>query len=664
VLHGCAIPATEALMQSLRRLILICRRWVGVTAERSTATERTYLFLSGSYPLGVLISKPMNYEQFIASKAIVSQPCGFEPMPIPENRFQFQRDVVGWAVRRGCAALFEDCGLGKTVQQLDWAQQVATKCGDVLILAPLAVAQQTVREGQKFGIEVNHVSEQSEVKPGISVTNYQKLHKFDAAHFKGVVLDESSILKSFDGKYRTDLIERFARTPYRLACTATPAPNDYMELGNHAEFLGIMKREEMLAMFFTHDGGETSKWRLKGHAEDEFWKWLCSWAVNLRRPSDFGYDDGDFKLPPLVLHEHVVESTQKMDGYLFAMPASSLSERRDARKESLPERIEVSINLIGVCVENSEQKKSESSITETTTEPTGEDGKGVERRKIKSIVGDAKNTPQTKRIGTSKKGSLKTINEPIQESESSRESENTDSRLKSSIPCLNPKESCAQSADGLTSKDRLISRSSITATQPEELGEYCAPTVITGLVNSKTIQTSSLKHTNTLSQLEPWIVWCNLDCEQRALEKAFGSLAFSIFGSLSESEKEERLTAWLNGDRPILIGKPSMMGYGLNLQRCSNVLFVGLSDSYEQYYQAIRRCWRFGQKKTVNAHLVISSLEGAVLANLKRKEADSTEMANQMVKHMANISSATIRGVTRDQTEYKPMKKIKLPAWV
>jgi superfamily II DNA or RNA helicase len=454
----------------------------------------------------------MTYEQFIASKAIVSQPRGFEPMPIPENRFKFQRDVVGWAARRGCAALFEDCGLGKTVQQLDWAQQVATKCGDVLILAPLAVSQQTVREGQKFGIEVNQVSEQSEVKSGISVTNYQKLHKFDASHFKGIVLDESSILKSFDGKYRTDLIEKFSRTPYRLACTATPAPNDYMELGNHAEFLGVMKREEMLAMFFTHDGGETSKWRLKGHAGDEFWKWMCSWSVNLRRPSDLGYDDGDFKLPPLELHEHVVESTMKMDGYLFALPASSLSERRDARKSSLNERVELAAEIAN-------------------------------------------------------------------------------------------------------------------------------------------------------SNYDPCVAWCNLNTESESLAKAIEG-AVELTGSDSDERKEEVLRGFSDGTFKRIVTKPTIAGFGLNWQHCALELFVGLSDSYEQYYQAIRRCWRFGQKKTVSAHLVISSLEGAVLANLKRKEADSTEMANQMVKHMANISSATIRGVTRDQTEYKPMKKIKLPAWV
>lgn len=454
----------------------------------------------------------MTYKQFIASKSVVSQSRGFDPLPIPDNRFQFQRDVVGWAVRRGCAALFEDCGLGKTVQQLDWANQVATKCGDVLILAPLAVAQQTVDEGKKFGIEVNQVAEQSEVKPGISVTNYQKLHRFDTSKFKGVVLDESSILKSFDGKYRTDLIERFKDTPYRLACTATPAPNDFMELGNHAEFLGVMKREEMLAMFFTHDGGETSKWTIKGHAEDVFWKWVCSWAVNIRKPSDLGYDDGDFKLPPLELHEHIVESGQKMDGFLFPLPASGIQEERAASRASLPERV-------------------------------------------------------------------------------------------------------AKAAE---------------------------------IANASSDQ---------------WIAWCNLNTESKALASAIKG-AVELTGSDSDERKEQVLKGFCDGTFTKLVTKGSIAGFGMNFQFCWNQLFVGLNNSWEQYYQCVRRCWRFGQKKTVNAHIVISNLEGAVLSNLKRKEEDSKEMAEQMVKHMADISSAEIKGVRRDTTEYNPKQKIKLPSWI
>jgi superfamily II DNA or RNA helicase len=452
----------------------------------------------------------MNYAEFLNQKRIVSVPTGFEPCPdyYPNELFDFQRDVVTWACRRGRAALFEDCGLGKTPQQLAWADQVADY-GDVLILAPLCVAQQTVREGQKFGIDVRQVSQQSEVSSGISITNYEKLHRFDASHFKGIVLDESSILKAYDGATRTAIIEAFARTPYKLACTATPAPNDYMELGNHAEFLGVMSRTEMLATFFVHDGGETSKWRLKGHAESEFWRWLCSWAVNIRKPSDLGYDDNEFTLPPLNLHEHIVDSNQKMDGFLFSLPASSLIERRDARRASLDERVAMAAKL----------------------------------------------------------------------------------------------------ADD-----------------------------------------------------QQWVFWCNLNAESEALANAID--AEEISGATPEAERERIAAGFLDGSVRRVVTKPSLWGYGMNLQCCCNTALVGLSDSYEDFYQVVRRFYRFGQTKPVNAHIIISSLEGAVLANIKRKEYDASRMAAEMVAHMADISSQEIKGQTRDVIEYNPKTKMKVPAWL
>jgi hypothetical protein len=285
-----------------------------------------------------------------------------------------------------------------------------------------------------------------------------------------------------------------------------------MELGNHAEFLGVMTREEMLAMFFTHDGGETSKWRLKGHAEDEFWKWLCSWAVNIRKPSDLGYDDGQFQLPPLHLHEHIVESGQTMDGYLFALPASSLCERRDARRASLNERV-------------------------------------------------------------------------------------------------------ALAAEIANSND------------------------------------------------EPWVAWCNLNTESQALTNAIKG-AVELTGSDTDERKEQVLRGFADGTFRRVVTKPTLAGFGLNWQHCAHELFVGLSDSYEQYYQALRRCYRFGQTREVNAHLVISNLEGAVLANLKRKDADATRMAEQMVKHMAAISSQEIRGVRRNRASYEAKKQIEIPQWL
>ena len=247
----------------------------------------------------------VSYGQFLRSKVVSDPATGLRDLPdLSPMLFDFQRDIVRWALRRGRAAIFADCGLGKTPMQLEWARHIP---GRVLILAPLAVSAQTVREAGKFGIDGVEYSRGGSAAR-IVVTNYEMLPHFDPADFTGIVLDESSILKSYDGATRNAIIEAFAQTPFRLACTATPAPNDYMELGNHAEFLGALTRSEMLSTYFVHDGGETQKWRLKGHAERDFWRWLCSWAVTIRKPSDLGYEDGDFILPPIEYIEHVVHA--------------------------------------------------------------------------------------------------------------------------------------------------------------------------------------------------------------------------------------------------------------------------------------------------------------------------------------------------------------------
>ena len=254
----------------------------------------------------------MTYQDFLASKSTAAPVAGFDPQQFTAPLFPFQRDIVTMACRVGKFCIWADCGMGKTAMQLEWAHQVHQETGgNVLVLAPLAVAHQTVREGSKFGIPCSFAATQDEVNPGITVTNYEKLSHFDPGSFQGVVLDESSILKAYTGKIRNQIIESFSLTPYRLACSATPAPNDHMELGNHAEFIGVMTRTEMLAMFFVHDGGDTAKWRLKGHARDKFWEWVCSWAVTIRKPSDLGYEDGNFVLPALQIQDSTVETPRE-----------------------------------------------------------------------------------------------------------------------------------------------------------------------------------------------------------------------------------------------------------------------------------------------------------------------------------------------------------------
>lgn len=439
------------------------------------------------------------YSEFLERKRIVDLPTGLNAVPaLNPMLFDFQRDIVFWALRRGRAAIFADCGLGKTPIQLEWARHVP---GRVLILAPLAVADQTVREGKKFGVNVTSARSQTDADAGhkITVTNYEMLHHFDPASFSGVVLDESSILKSYTGKTRSAIIAAFSKTPFRLACTATPAPNDYMELGNHAEFLGAMTRAEMLAMFFVHDGGETQKWRLKGHAQSEFWRWMCSWAVMLRKPSDLGYDDNGFILPEMNVH-HIMVRAEASGDFLFPMPAASLQERIQARRDTIAQRAKACADLIN-------------------------------------------------------------------------------------------------------------------------------------------------------GNRQPWLIWCNLNAESEQLTKRIDG-AVEIRGSDKPDDKSARMMGFTTGDITRLVTKPSIAGFGMNWQHCANVAFVGLSDSYEQFYQATRRCWRFGQTQPVNVYVITADTEGAVVANINRKEEDAKRMAENMVKHMADLSSEQLHGQQRTRDEY------------
>lgn len=388
-----------------------------------------------------------------------------------------------------------------TVMQLEWAHHVTQLTGKpVLILAPLSVVSQTVREGEHFGFTVNACRSASEVKPGINITNYEILHKFDCSVFSGVVLDESSILKAFTGSTRNQIINSFAQAPFKLACTATPAPNDYMELGNHSEFLGVMSRTEMLAMFFVHDGGTTSQWRLKGHAQDVFWRWLASWAVCIRKPSDIGFSDVTFTLPPLNYVEHVVPSP-RTKGHLFATQVNTLDDRRKARHESMQARVQLCADMVN---------------------------------------------------------------------------------------------------------------------------------------NSQ----------------EPWIVWCDFNAEGDALEKAIPD-AVQVSGSDTPEFKAKAMQDFADGKIRVLVTKSVLAGFGLNWQHCNNMAFVGLSDSFEQFYQAVRRCWRFGQDSQVNVHIITSTAEGNVIRNVQRKERDAKRLSEGMVRYMEDYMKQAITETVREVSEYK-----------
>lgn len=455
------------------------------------------------------------YTRFVAGKLATQVATGLtgEFDLFGYSLMPHQSDLTGWALRRGRCAIFADTGLGKTRMQLAWADVIHKATGrDVLILAPLAVAAQTVLEGAEIGVTVTHCRELADVRPGINITNYDRLHKFDASRFGAVVLDESSCIKHHDTKTLATLLDAFKSTPFKLCATATPAPNDWTELGTHAEFLGVCSRVEMLSEYFVHDGAETQVWRLKGHARSQFWKWVSGWGAMVRKPSDLGHDDAAYNLPDLTVSEHTVASTLQTAGQLFAFEAQTLSERRDARKDSLAARVAKCASLVNA--------------------------------------------------------------------------------------------------------DR-----------------------------------------------EPWIVWCDLNAEADALKAAIPD-AVEIRGPDDADTKERRLADFAAGRIRVLITKPSIAGWGLNWQHCARMAFVGVTDSFEAYYQAVRRCWRFGQRREVSVHIFASELEGAVVANLKRKEADAMAMSESLSAETRDAVRAEVFGSVRQSNPYNPRKPIAAPSWL
>lgn len=449
-----------------------------------------------------------SYADFLQGKALRAPSSGHdvESAAVHPRLFPFQRDLVRWAVRKGRAALFADTGLGKTGMQLEWARLTGQR---TLVLAPLAVARQTIREGALLGIDVAYARNQGEASDGITITNYERLGAFDPTAFGAVVLDESSILKAFEGQTRTALIEAFRATPYRLACTATPAPNDIAELANHAEFLSVMSRVEMLAAFFVHDD---EGWRLKGHAREPFWRWLASWGMSVRAPSDLGYDDAGYDLPPLEVVPHLLPVDWAPEGRLFADLPRGVTERSELRRQTIGARVAHAAALV--------------------------------------------------------------------------------------------------------------------AAEPDE----------------------------------QWVVWTGLNDEADAMARAIPG-AVNVQGSDDPEDKADRLAAFADGTIRVLVTKPSIAGFGMNWQRCARMAFVGIGDSYEQYYQAVRRCWRFGQARPVAAHVVLTEPEGVVFANVLRKEREARDMAAELARHVAEYERAEIAGADA-RISYEPRVPMTLPAWL
>ena len=456
----------------------------------------------------------MGYLEFIDDKQVIQQVSGFTPdeSTYPEAIKDHQRVSVTWACKRAKAALFLDTGLGKTLAQLTWADQVVHKTGEpVLILAPLAVSHQTIREGDKFGVKVMLAKSQDDIDEiGIYITNYEKLDKFDPSIFSGIVLDESSILKGMQGKIRKQITESFRDTPYRLSCTATPSPNDFMELGTQSEFLGIMSQVEMLAMFFIHDGSDTSKWRLKGHGKSKFWEWLSTWAIFLKSPADLGFDGSEYDLTDIEYHSYVIKT--KPVNSLFAEPAMGLLDRNRARKDSIQSR-------------------------------------------------------------------------------------------------------CEQAA-----------------------------AIVNGLD-------------------EPAVIWCHLNAESELLASLIDD-SVEVTGSSKDEHKSKSLMDFADGEIKALVSKPKIAGFGMNWQSSRHCVFVGLSDSWESFYQAIRRQWRFGQTRKVHVHIVSADTEGMVVANIERKDKQHKEMTESMMLLMSDLIQKSVFGAKIEKADYPADVDMTIPGWL
>ena len=450
----------------------------------------------------------IDYREFLSHKNRADDQQGFDPLWLPDSLFDFQKTLTEWAIRSGRCALFEDCGLGKTIQQLVWGENVVRHTNrPVLLVTPLAVGQQTISEAEKFGVDAER-SRDGKIsgQPRIVVTNYEQLPKFDSTQFSGIICDESSAIKNFKSQRKQDVTEFCRLLKYRLLCTATAAPNDYHELGTSSDALGYLGYRDMLTKFFKQDtikdhlGWGRAKYRFRGHAEHPFWKWVCSWARSIRKPSDVGGDDSRFELPPLRQHEHVVETKKARDGMLFAMAATNLQEQREERRNSIGERCEMA--------------------AQTAAEHDG--------------------------------------------------------------PC---------------------------------------------------------------------VLWCELNDEGDRLVRDVPD-AVQVKGSMPDEKKEDILTAFTRGEVKRLVTKPKIGCWGLNWQHCNKVICFP-SHSFEQHYQAVRRCWRFGQQNPVDVHMIVNEGEQGVLKNIQRKAEQTERMFESLCEHVSD-SLALSRGDVFPEQEVVP----------
>jgi DNA modification methylase len=451
----------------------------------------------------------MQYQEFLQQKELIHYGDGLDLTITHEKFLEYQDAIVNWALKKGKSAIFADCGLGKSFMAMAILDGISKHINKpALLITPLQILNQFIKEeAPKFGYQINNLRE-NPIAQGINIINYEMLETINANDYGVVFLDESSILKSLTGKTRTLLIDMFQKTEYKFCGTATPSPNDFMELGNHSEFLGIMTRVEMLAMFFTHDGGDTAKWKLKGHGKKNFWKWLSTWCVVITEPSDIGFCSKNYIKPPMFesqKHMIDVDKTDFSDGYLIPLPAQGMTERIKERKKTVQDRCQYVADLVN---------------------------------------------------------------------------------------------------------------------------------------NSK----------------EQWLVWCELNSEAEILNHLIEG-SENLSGSDNDNAKLRKIDDFKSGKTNCLITKPKIAAFGLNFQHCHNMAFASLSDSYEQFYQAVRRCYRFGQTKVVKVHLVLSETQNDVYQNIQNKHAKAQEMKKALVKEF-NESGFNINSTKKENMDYFESKDV------
>lgn len=640
------------------------------------------------------------YLDLVAAKARKDVPTGHKAESLNEHLFDFQHVIVDWAVKRGRAAIFADTGLGKTLMQLSWADEVSRHTGKcVLVLAPLAVSSQTIEQGERFGIEV---SRYTDGVSGVQIINYDQIHRVDFSTLGGIVLDESSILKSHDGKTRTKIIESSQSVPYRLSCTATPSPNDFEELGNQCEFLGVMSRVEMLATYFVNDTGDTGTWRLKGWGQSEFWKWMASWAVVVRSPADLGFDASRYELPPLNYFEHVVDC-QPLGDELFSRPAQTLTERRAAQRNSINARCDALAAIVNSdpdepwliwCHLNDEAELLEKLIPRAVN-VQGSDKDDFKTDAIewftgkKCVCGDKRFS--AKLASCQHQNKIQTTSVSITQKTEKNESLSR-SLTKKQMPRkdVNTTQSITQKT-----KKNYISKCESIETEQEMSGLQNAEK------STQTIQKSEKLHDHNQSDGKPKTQRQDLtkesknmgllgattkECLQnRTMDVQFAEAKAQEIAEEEDSTLTTAITqGWLEDfcaphailesesfkttqtglSRPqctcgaaknnqVLVSKARMFGYGLNMQKCARMAFVGLDDSFEKFYQAVRRCYRFGQSRPVDVHIFTAENEGQILKNLKEKEQRHHQMSTEMVAFMADEMKSNIEGSTEQKNDYK-----------